>query len=86
MHPKYLDNVFEEHFTHRKGGTGYGLFAAKEYVSSIGGEIEAATEERVYFEVTIVLDEYSSRGRIADDTASVFAPDTLRLHSVKADR
>jgi signal transduction histidine kinase len=74
---QHLDKVFEQSFTLRKGGTGYGLFAAKEYVTSIDGEIRAASQSASYFEVTIVLDEYASRAH-PDDSASIFVPDAPR--------
>jgi|GEM_PF-6048830 len=79
MSDDHLDKVFEQSFTLRKGGTGYGLFAAREYITSIGGEIRAVSELGEYFEVKITIDEYASRSH-PDESTSIFSPDTLRLH------
>jgi putative methionine-R-sulfoxide reductase with GAF domain len=42
-----------------EGGSGYGFFAAKEYLSSIGGWLKLDSKEGEFFEVNIILDIYN---------------------------
>jgi signal transduction histidine kinase len=41
--------------THRLGGTGFGLYAAKEYVTSIEGRVALRSTKNEFFEVSIFL-------------------------------
>jgi signal transduction histidine kinase len=77
MHSDQLDNVFERDFTLRKDGTGYGLFAAKEYVTSIGGEIQVDSKPNTFFEVQIILDQYDPRLHARDN---ILAEETAEQH------
>jgi signal transduction histidine kinase len=52
---------FPLNFTKRaeEGGTGYGLWALRQYVEGIGGRVELASKFGEYFEVSILLDEFN---------------------------
>lgn len=53
---------FPRGYTERRdqGGTGYGLFALRQYLDSIGGWAALDSEENKFFEVTISVDVYDS--------------------------
>ena len=65
-------NVFEPGFTQRsgKGGSGFGLYSAREYISAIRGEIEARSKINEYFSITIRLpfEEMQNDGAKESDT------------------
>jgi len=86
MEPRDLARVFEENFTRRKGGTGYGLFAAKDYVTSIGGEISATSEPRRFFEVVIVVDQYDQRLHARDENPLMRSDDNPQQKQVRPRR
>jgi signal transduction histidine kinase len=71
MPAEHSGKVFERHFTLREDGTGLGLFAAKEYVTSIGGEISVNSRQNDFFEVTIILNQYDPRLVDADSVLAV---------------
>ncbi len=70
MPAEHSGSVFERDFTLRKDGTGFGLFAAKEYVTSIGGEIWVKSQQNDFFEVTIILDQYDPRLHVGESVLS----------------
>lgn len=49
-----LLKVFEPRFS-RRGGSGYGLFAAKEFITHLGGFVAAQSEHGKFFEIEIRL-------------------------------
>ena len=53
-------NIAERGFTRRKAGSGFALFAAREYVTSLGGEMFFANDAGRSFDVVISLPEYNS--------------------------
>ena len=67
--------VSERGFTLRKGGTGYGLFAAREYITSLGGDIQISSEEGRFFEVTLLMDEYDSKLHVERDASAFLGTD-----------
>lgn len=73
-----LNSVFERSFTRREGGTGFGLFAAKEYVNSLGGAIAVRSEPNEFFEVIITLDVYDSRLYPESEAPAVFDQEPRR--------
>ena len=56
-----VENVFNPNFSTRKNGSGLGLFAAKEYIESIGGRIFVESKKNVYFKLTIYIDIFNSK-------------------------
>jgi len=59
--PDLIGKVFEPNYTTKQSGSGLGLFAAKEYINAIGGQITADSELGEFFEISIILDIYDER-------------------------
>jgi len=52
------ERVFEPNFSTKSSGSGLGLFAAREYLESLGGSIFVESQLQEFFEVIMILDIY----------------------------
>jgi signal transduction histidine kinase len=52
---KDLDSLFEPKWSQRLGGSGFGLFATKEYILGLGGRIEVESKRFEFFEISLLL-------------------------------
>ncbi|MBF0171302.1 MAG: HAMP domain-containing histidine kinase [Nitrospinae bacterium] len=53
------EKVFDRDFTKSENGSGFGLYLAKRYIDSIGGDITVDSEPGSHFKVTIMLRQHT---------------------------